>query len=184
MTIHHAPCRHASYQMTCAEFDELYERAEGRCEICGVKERYTSPPRLVIDHDGPAGMHGVRGLLCNRCNSCLDEKSMEGVERSAYLGRPWYLTSPLRLAAGLTAQDAERVARDALNRLTEVVQKCTNGGRSSSVIDAAIAALSVGVRPGEVYVRVPYTSNHVRAFARRAGIPAGRSGKPQRRSKS
>ena len=50
-----------------------------------------------------------------------------------------------------------------------------------AVISRALAALRVGVQPGQVYGAVPFTSTHIRTLARQAGIPGGRSGKPPRK---
>lgn len=50
-----------------------------------------------------------------------------------------------------------------------------------AVINRALSALRAGVRPGEVYDAVPFTSTHIRTLAREAGIPGGRSGKPPRK---
>ena|SRR5690625_358126 len=53
-------CHHKNYGLSCGEYDALYERADGGCEICRVVTK------LVIDHCHESGM--VRGLLCFRCN--------------------------------------------------------------------------------------------------------------------
>jgi hypothetical protein len=54
---------HRNYSLTCEEFEALWARAEGRCELCG-----TDASKLVIDHDHRYGMAAVRGLVCTRCN--------------------------------------------------------------------------------------------------------------------
>ena len=58
-----AKARLEKYGLNEATFDELLERAEGRCEIC------QSDDPLHIDHDHHSG--DVRGLLCNNCNNGL-----------------------------------------------------------------------------------------------------------------
>lgn len=174
MTTAHQPCRHRAYRMTCAEYDELYARANGRCEICGVLEKFAQPARLVIDHDSPIGMHAVRGLLCNRCNSSLDLPCMAGPDLDRYIATAWYLTSALRLSV---TPDAGPARDAALASLTAAVEVCPNGGRSETVVAFALEALRAGVQPGTVYAAVPYTGNWIRLRARRVGIAAGKGGR-------
>ena len=52
------------YGMTLEAYEEMVEKQEGRCLICGEL-----PPALFIDHDHATGK--VRGLLCPRCNGAL-----------------------------------------------------------------------------------------------------------------
>ncbi|MEV7770538.1 endonuclease domain-containing protein [Kitasatospora sp. NPDC086791] len=56
---------HRKYLLTCENYDSLWERSGGACEVCGT------PGNLVIDHDHRYGRAAVRGLLCNRCNQTL-----------------------------------------------------------------------------------------------------------------
>lgn len=56
----------ASYGISEAEYDELFERQDGRCAICKCHQRYQ---RLAVDHDHKT--HKVRGLLCMQCNRGL-----------------------------------------------------------------------------------------------------------------
>lgn len=65
----HVTCHHASYGMSCQEFDRLVERAAGRCEYCGIPEEETPRRLLCIDHDGRYGDTAVRGLICDKCNA-------------------------------------------------------------------------------------------------------------------
>lgn len=50
------------YNLTREGFDDLHQRANGACQICG-----TETARLAIDHDHRTGE--VRGLLCTSCNT-------------------------------------------------------------------------------------------------------------------
>jgi hypothetical protein len=52
------------YGLTLEQYDEMYARAGGACEICGA-----AFPTLCVDHDHGTG--AVRGLLCTRCNQGL-----------------------------------------------------------------------------------------------------------------
>lgn len=55
------------YGITLQDYDEMLERQDGGCAICG------RPPRadisLHVDHDHGTGL--VRGLLCFPCNNAL-----------------------------------------------------------------------------------------------------------------
>lgn len=81
-------CQHATYRMTCADYDELEARADGHCEICGVECN-----SLRIDHDHSIGLHAVRGLLCAKCNTLMgrvDAGKQEPGERVArYVAHPF-----------------------------------------------------------------------------------------------
>lgn len=52
------------YGMTLEEYDQLYEKQNGCCAICFIKEQPNK--KLSIDHDHKTGK--IRGLLCNPCN--------------------------------------------------------------------------------------------------------------------
>jgi hypothetical protein len=163
--------------MTCAEFEELRERAGGRCELCGVLERFTPQGVLFIDHDNPVGRHAVRGLLCNRCNSGFENPRVAGPERDAYLAGQWYLSSAVRQANGLTAADMATRIESALADLDLLTERFAAGEATSEVVlSAAVAALRMGASPGSVYRRTPFTATYIRARARAAGVAAGRPG--------
>lgn len=49
--------------ITIAEYDELFEKQQGNCAICGLPE---ITRRLSIDHNHKTGE--VRSLLCTHCN--------------------------------------------------------------------------------------------------------------------
>lgn len=83
VVLYHDTCHHHIYRLTCEEFDALWDRSRGCCEICGVRETETKRGRLSIDHD-QRSIHLVRGLLCDMCNA--------GVMRRVDEGRPSYAT--------------------------------------------------------------------------------------------
>ena len=64
------------YGITKAQYEKLLVSQQGRCAICGKKEK--SRKRLSVDHDHATDQ--VRGLLCIRCNLILghakDEPSL------------------------------------------------------------------------------------------------------------
>jgi tRNA(Ile2) C34 agmatinyltransferase TiaS len=57
-----------SYGITVEQFNEMLERQNGVCAICG-EDNSRFGKRLAIDHDHDTGV--VRGLLCNSCNGAL-----------------------------------------------------------------------------------------------------------------
>lgn len=67
----HSPCAHERYRLTCAEFDELWTFAGGRCQICRKPPEETPDGKLFIDHAGEYSFFAVRGLLCSKCNSLM-----------------------------------------------------------------------------------------------------------------
>ncbi len=55
------------YNMTLEEYDEMYEKQNGVCAICGrINE---NGKRLYVDHNHKTGK--IRALLCNACNTSL-----------------------------------------------------------------------------------------------------------------
>lgn len=63
----------ATYGITSAEYDAIFEAQGGVCAICKGKRPY----KLNVDHDHEKERQGlpprecVRGLLCRRCNGDL-----------------------------------------------------------------------------------------------------------------
>lgn len=90
-TTEHRCATHASYQLSCEEFDALRAITPGRCHWCG---RATA--RLEIDHDHAVGGWAVRGLLCRSCNRRVRlvedgiHPRTDDVER--YLRNAWHLS--------------------------------------------------------------------------------------------
>lgn len=54
------------YNITLEQYDEMFEKQNGNCAICGLPELMK---RLSVDHDHETGE--VRGLLCQSCNGLL-----------------------------------------------------------------------------------------------------------------
>ena len=52
--------------LSIADYDELLEKQDGVCAICGKPETYKENQNLAVDHDHETGR--VRGLLCRKCN--------------------------------------------------------------------------------------------------------------------
>ena len=60
------------YGITTAEYDNMLEKQNGACKICGSIPNPTSfKKRLCVDHCHKTKK--VRGLLCNRCNVCIGQ---------------------------------------------------------------------------------------------------------------
>ena len=51
---------HYTYNLSLEDYDNLKDRQNGECAICGQKNN------LVVDHCHTTG--NVRGLLCQKCN--------------------------------------------------------------------------------------------------------------------
>lgn len=97
MTMPHqnGTCQHVAYRLTCAEYEELWSRAEGRCEICRRTADEVPGGKLGIDHSHRIGyVDSARGILCPKCNALVG-----AVERGAktdprvdvYLANAWHL---------------------------------------------------------------------------------------------
>jgi len=54
------------YGITLKEYDEMFEKQDGLCAVCGLPEINR---RLAVDHDHDT--QKIRGLLCARCNTVL-----------------------------------------------------------------------------------------------------------------
>ena len=57
----------ANFGLTIEEFNALYARCDGNCQIC--KKPESRKRRLSLDHDHKTGR--LRGFVCGRCNSLL-----------------------------------------------------------------------------------------------------------------
>jgi hypothetical protein len=66
-----ARCLHLQryYGITLNQFEELLEKQDNCCAICGVNEDSAPRKRLSVDHCHDTGK--IRGLLCDRCNLAL-----------------------------------------------------------------------------------------------------------------
>ncbi|MFE9844700.1 endonuclease domain-containing protein [Streptomyces goshikiensis] len=90
----HESCQHTAYRLTCADYDALWEHAEGRCEICRKTPEETPDGRLGIDHAGEYGYFAVRGLLCSKCNTFMryvDRGQKCNGYASQYLQNAWFV---------------------------------------------------------------------------------------------
>ena len=58
------------YGITTADYDEMFEKQNGKCAICGTERAAAKRSQvLCVDHCHETGK--VRGLLCVRCNGHL-----------------------------------------------------------------------------------------------------------------
>jgi len=53
------------YNITLEQYNELFEKQEGKCAICGRHQTKLKRP-LSVDHDHKTDE--IRGLLCTKCN--------------------------------------------------------------------------------------------------------------------
>lgn len=60
----------ALYNITLEQYDNMFEKQNGLCAICGesekTKTKYGVVKRLAVDHNHETGE--IRGLLCYHCN--------------------------------------------------------------------------------------------------------------------
>ena len=55
------------FNMTSKEYDDLLQKQDGKCAICGKEKPYVNGDKhFPIDHNSQTGK--VRGLLCHNCN--------------------------------------------------------------------------------------------------------------------
>jgi len=95
MTPDHGRCQHKIYFLSCEDYDFLWERAGGACEICRTPQADVRGGKLYIDHDHRYGDFAVRGLLCPKCNKLVArvEKTNEWNHQvSVYLQNAWFLS--------------------------------------------------------------------------------------------
>ena len=64
---HREWCLKNTYNLTLEQYDEMFEKQNGVCAICGNINK--DGRRLYVDHDHKT--ERVRGLLCHKCNSLL-----------------------------------------------------------------------------------------------------------------
>lgn len=57
----------SKYRIRYDQYEELLLKQGGKCPICGSDGTDCGKGTLVVDHDHENG--GVRGLLCDRCNT-------------------------------------------------------------------------------------------------------------------
>jgi hypothetical protein len=91
-SIGHARCQHLNYDMTCADFAALVDRACARCEMCLATAADTKQGKLHIDHDHRRGPWAVRGILCSYCNinGSVDAWAPRRSDAAkTYLSRSW-----------------------------------------------------------------------------------------------
>lgn len=77
------------YNITLAQYQELWEQCNGCCWSCGW-QWVTGKRRLHVDHDHKSGL--IRGLLCYTCNRGLGvfrDRSVVLRQAAAYLESNW-----------------------------------------------------------------------------------------------
>lgn len=74
------------YGLTPAAYDALYQKAEGKCEICAapglsIFQEGKVGDKLCVDHCHTTG--AIRGMLCHHCNRCMAivDNHKAGIER-------------------------------------------------------------------------------------------------------
>lgn len=69
------------YGLSLEQYDELLEKQQHKCAICGTLDNRGHP--LCVDHNHSNGM--VRGLLCHRCNQGIGLLDDNTVRATRYL---------------------------------------------------------------------------------------------------
>ncbi|MCP4541701.1 MAG: hypothetical protein GY832_31600 [Chloroflexi bacterium] len=62
-------CLRYKYGITLDDYDRMFEAQNGVCAVCGKPQQSHNGRRLDVDHSHKTG--GVRGLLCNKCNTVI-----------------------------------------------------------------------------------------------------------------
>lgn len=110
-------CHHFQrFDLDCDEYDQLRQRAAGRCEICKTPEEDTTRGRLIIEHYHHGDVWFVRGLVCDKCNrvmACHDRSMAWGPATRPFAeqGAAFH-----RNAWGATPEDLKQAARDIAQR--------------------------------------------------------------------
>lgn len=79
---------HRGYKLSCDQYESLLARCGQRCEICRYVNGAPGRLKMHIDHRGPRW--AVRGLLCNGCNTRLQDANAFSGAAARYLVRPWW----------------------------------------------------------------------------------------------
>ncbi|MGH8965825.1 MAG: endonuclease domain-containing protein [Actinomycetes bacterium] len=107
----HQTCQHVAYRMTCEEFENLWARSGGCCEICGQAEPEVPGGRLVIDHDARIGWNAVRGILCPKCNNLMgfvDAGTKQSEKADQYEANAWYRSAADRASCPQSRQSVPK----------------------------------------------------------------------------
>lgn len=155
---------HKKYLLTCEDYDELVDRAEGCCEICLIAPEETVAGLLHIDHDHARGWGAVRGMLCGPCNNRLGRDWAKHSKKAAdYLARPLFrehpttpapevthaprLGSTTRTAAALAERDrAKRKLDEATAELHEAIVDDLDDGVTQQHLKAIVGVSRERIR--------------------------------------
>lgn len=72
-----------AYGLTLEQYQEMFDKQNGECAICGVSHEKAHHKQLMVDHCHKTGK--VRQLLCDLCNTALGKfkDSPELLEKAA-----------------------------------------------------------------------------------------------------
>ncbi len=76
------------YGMTLDDYNDMFDRQEGCCKICGRHQSELNH-RLYVDHNHESGQ--VRALLCSRCNlvvGIVEKNDIKAVQAYIAIVRP------------------------------------------------------------------------------------------------
>lgn len=83
-------CQHRKYGMSCDDYEDFLDVADGGCQICRAPAGVISTQLMYIDHDPRYGEWAARGQLCLSCNSRLRTAVIFRPGAAAYLADPWF----------------------------------------------------------------------------------------------
>lgn len=86
----------SEYHITIDDFEEMLEKQNHRCAVCGIHATETRAKVLCVDHCHKNGL--VRGLLCHSCNMAIGQL---GDDPTVLLMAARYLNKALETANGL-----------------------------------------------------------------------------------
>lgn len=76
-----------SYGITPEDYQEMFEKQQGVCRICGCSDsKHNVTEHLLVDHCHQSGK--VRGLLCTNCNFLIGQ-AQDSID--TLLNAAWYL---------------------------------------------------------------------------------------------
>lgn len=93
---------HRHYKLSCGQYELLISRAGHCCEICRRRHPHR---KLFIDHCGP--LWAVRGLLCNGCNSRLEDDKRFSQAAADYLDNAWWMQQCAAIGVPADRRDAQ-----------------------------------------------------------------------------
>lgn len=94
------------YNFKIKDFNDLFEKQDGKCAICGMHQN-DLPYRLRVDHNHETNI--VRGLLCTSCNIVLGHHGDERSELGKHIKKYKAKITILKRAIEYLNKDVNRI---------------------------------------------------------------------------